>query len=356
MTRFKKTTLAVATAGILGLGVVGTTQAGVVATSVIRLSDLTFTDAATGSILNAGPLGDFSFLTFTSGADASASLNGTTESYTDTQAAGIPMNLPLTGTGTPPGNDLCVGACPAFGDNTFPITSSAGGAPLSTYAAADQNEFGAPVAGLTYDDDGDPNTPAIPLPTGANVDNASYVSLVYGGDGSATSNNDLSASWIFSLNHAMGITIDFDALAYLEAFVDLTETFPADANASHTLTFAIDLLGGGRVFEWEPDGAAGNITGGTENADAFDLNTSRSLNAPLPISVCNHSSLVACGTANGWSPFSATTNALAADALYQLTIVMQSQANAVSVPEPGILALTGVGLLGLGAARRRMRK
>ena len=65
----------------------------------------------------------------------------------------------------------------------------------------------------------------------------------------------------------------------------------------------------GEVFSWSPDGAIGNIVGGTETADAFDLNYGISGNTTYDPTL---------------GLFSATTNSLSAG-YYTLNIKMENQ-------------------------------
>lgn len=328
MTTLKKTTIAVSGALALGLGVAGNANADTLATSVLRLSGLEFTSVDSGNQLD---VADFEGLVFNSSADISATLSsGGTDSDTGNSSAGAPINL----------QPVCVGDCPAIADNAFPIISSSSGAPMTQFAAADQNEEGSPISGFPG------------IADSATVESGAYVSLIDPDVGSATSDNDLSATFVFTLSEDGGVTISFDALAYLEAFASLGEVPPGNAQASYELSFDIQD-DSGSIFAWAPDGDAGGITGGTETLDPFSLNTTISRNAPFTGVSFRGSAL---GSPNNGS-FSATTGTLTAGTVYTLTAHMGSGANAQSaaaIPEPGVVALLGIGLLGLGFARRRV--
>lgn len=328
MTRLKQTSLALAGAGLLALALPGMVHAGVQAQSIMQLDNFLLKDSA-GAVLDAS---DFGALLFTSTADIKATLGGTTVSDAGASAAGAPINLLAATVGGP-----------ALADNTFPvfpIPVTAG----NNFAAADQNEIGSPITGLA-------------VGTPASVASASYVSLDGSGDGSAASNNGLNASFIFNLTGATSVTMEFDALAYLEAHTAAGEDFPANASADYKLEFTLeDLDSNTIVMNWTPDGVlngggAGEL-GVTEASDPFSLNASRSRNAPF-----NGTSFIgaALGTKNS-GLFSATTSVLTPGTAYQFTIRLNTLADAARVPEPATLALLGIGLLGMGAGMNRRRK
>ena len=333
----KKTALAAVTAGLLGAFVSSGAQASVLATSLIEQTNLLFSNADTGEILDFND--DFGGnLTFTSTADTFVQLDGFgTDSGTATNPPTNPIDLPA----------ICVGnGCnPILPNNTYPVLS---GPAVGNYSAADQNETGAPITGL----------PGFSDP--ATVNNASYIGIDdISATGSATANNNLNSSFVFTVTSPIAVQIDFDATAYLEAFVSSDEEFPGFSTAAYNLDFSIADLGAGgaTVFDWAPDGQAGGISGGTENSDPFTLNATVSLNAPLPGDINNTGGIHTVGTASTGF-FSATTNVLTPGVLYQLSARNTSEADAgrFAVPEPSTLALLGLGFLGMGATRMRRRK
>ncbi|EAR21291.1 EDSAP-1 family PEP-CTERM protein [Nitrococcus mobilis] len=333
MNKFKQSVLAAAVGGLTAVGFAGSAQAGALGTSVLRLTDLTISDA--GGVLD---ISDFTALSGNSTADTTASLAsvagaaGSSANVGVNPAVGIDLPIACQGSG-------CPGIAP---NNSFPIKSSALGDPSAHFAASDQLQDGAPITGIG------------PAVAGAEASHGAYVSLTEVDTGSAEANNGLNVSFNFALGSGGPLIIDYDAEAYLEAFTNADAIFPTNASAAYSLIFTIDNLDtGANVVTWAPNGGADvggpSAFGLTAETDPFSLNDSVSRNAPF-----NGASFrgLALGTANAGA-FSATTVALTAGTDYQLAIRSSSEADAAkAVPEPSVLALLGVGILGLGFIRR----
>ncbi|WP_040662138.1 EDSAP-1 family PEP-CTERM protein [Nitrococcus mobilis] len=335
MNKFKQSVLAAAVGGLTAVGFVGSAQAGALGTSVLRLTDLTISDGV--GVLDAS---DFTALSGNSTADTTASLASVAGSAGSSANVGA---IPAVGIGL---GIACQGGCiPGIAPaGSFPIKSSAAVPPdpSAHFAASDQLQAGAPITGIG------------PAVAGAEASHGAYVSLTKVDTGSAEANNGLNVSFNFAMGSGGSLIFAYDAEAYLEAFTNADAIFPTNASAAYSLIFTIDDLDAGtNVVTWAPNGGddvgSRSAFGLMAETDPFSLNDGVSRNAPF-----NGASFrgAALGMANAGA-FSATTVALEAGTNYQLAIRSSSEADASKVvPEPSVLALLGVGILGLGFIRR----
>lgn len=312
--------VAVAAVGSFSLLSAPALQADVLAVSVLQINNLTFSKTG-GATLDVSDFGGG--ITYTSTGDVSAQLGATTVTDNDLTVGAATIDLA----------PACVGTCPAIVDNNFDILSAGTGDPSSQFSAADQYQAGSPITGIG-------------APVGATIEAASYVSLTSKGDGSSTGNNNLNSSWVFG-GFAGSLDVDFSATAYIEAFVSADSISPSFATASFNVVFSlVDLsLGGAPVDTW-------NVGSTAPSADEpFNLNDTRSANSPFANGLPLFAG-AALGVANTGA-FHFTTQHLFADHVYQLSARVNTNADATMIPEPGVIALLGAGLLGLGFSRKR---
>ncbi len=175
-----------------------------------------------------------------------------------------------------------------------------------------------------------------------------------------TADGTNASSTIFNLTgcsatNTCQLGFSFDADPYLYAELDaLAQANPASF-ARGTLDFSVTLnklnpVTGSTspVFLWAPDGSPGGILGGTELLDPEALNVS--VQALVPGTFDQKSGPYASG---GFGSFAAVTDNLN-DGTYTLTLRMNEKTEVKrTVPEPGTLAMLGLGLMGVAFGGRR---
>lgn len=255
---------------------------------------------------------DFSILTGTNDAHATAALNGVFAN--GTASFGI-----LTGF-TPNVAHQCVGApCPALAENNFLPFASPPPVP-GTFGYADQDLTG---ASITINGN----------PAGAHARTRADASTALNAIASGNSDVGTSTTFSFALGVADTMTISFDGTPYSQAYVSAGSGPTANANARLSWSInIIDLTTNTSIFEFAPSElnslSAVSRTDGTPGTTTYDPGTAAYL---------------------------AITPLLAAGTNYQITIQHNTLANALQqeLPEPDSLAVLAIGLFGMALLMRR---
>lgn len=305
----RKSLLASAALAALCFGAAGQAHADAFAQSILTINNFRLLHADGTPFTPA----DFDLLDGVNSAHARASLNGTTAVATPQDfsiLSGMNPDVPHQFVGLPN---------PPRPENTFTPFPSPPALP-GTFGYADQNLTGSALS-------------VGGAPAGASAQTRADASLQVDGSASGDSDVGTSTTFSFTLGAAGTMTFAFDATPFTQAYT----TGGASTNAIARLSWSLNIIDqttGALVYVFQP----GELNG--------DANASRTGTFP-GLTTYNPGTL----------SFSAISPLLNATDVYQLTVQHNTLANAlqstVAVPEPGTLAMFGLGLLGMTAFKRR---
>lgn len=347
-----KTLIASMVTAAMGIGMVGTANAGATAYSALHLDTIQlFLADAAGANLASGQV--------TQGVDGTVFIDnrGSASAFLTSIGASPGANEPST-----PGDVnlalQCIGSgCATSGGDAAGNPIAPGVPFVASGAAILDNDYRKQAVGHFSRSDGGTsgaiiNGLAVGVPTSAIADTVAEVQLTSTDSGNSDSDVGTTSTTDVIASGVGHVRLDFNAFGVLESMLHQPLT---SASANYNWSVNITAVQGGlvetengvQIMDWSPQGD-GTITVGTILAEGGDMNDSTSV-------------LGFAGTdSDGFSGFFSVLSSVETVAGQKYRIVINHNsfvaANATKdVPEPATLVLMGLGLLGI-AARRRLAK